>query len=270
MDVKPKPISVMSFNLRGAQEGDGVNAWSNRKDLNVRVIRECAPDMIGLQEAQFGNLEAYAAHLPEYAYLLGPQYNNEHPYCYTSLCWRRDRFDVTGSGGWWLSPSPWIHSGGWGTDCYRAAAWVGLRCRATGLEFVHVNTHLDHISEHARVEQTRLLLRLAATCGRPGGPVVVTGDFNCNPDSEAYGLFLEAGFEDTWPAAGQEDGPEVYTFHAFEGKRQEPCGRIDWIMTFDPAGVLGVVSARIVPSQEPPLYPSDHYPVMAELAPDLS
>jgi len=61
------PIRVMSFNVRGSfRDRLKPNAWRNRAALNVATIERCAPDLIGLQECQRGNLKAYWKNLPRY------------------------------------------------------------------------------------------------------------------------------------------------------------------------------------------------------------
>src|SRR5687768_9096914 len=44
-------IKVMSFNVRTANAADGADDWDgNRKNLVVQVIRDFAPDLLGIQE----------------------------------------------------------------------------------------------------------------------------------------------------------------------------------------------------------------------------
>jgi endonuclease/exonuclease/phosphatase family metal-dependent hydrolase len=136
-----------------------------------------------------------------------------------------------------------------------------FRCLESGLSFLHVNSHLDHVSERARVGGNRLILRQTeetlANHGNP--PTVVTGDFNCRPGSPAYRVFVEAGFLDT--------------FHAFRGTRlspgdtDKPTGRIDWILIRDDGRRVEVRSHEILRDGDEAAgkYPSDHYPVLTEL-----
>ena len=49
-------LRVMSFNIRGSRFSDGDNIWPNRAPLNVETIRAHAPDLIGFQELDLGNL----------------------------------------------------------------------------------------------------------------------------------------------------------------------------------------------------------------------
>ncbi len=73
-------LRVMTFNVRGSfHEGDGLNAWNNRAALNVETLKRQAPDLIGFQELQSGNLDTYEEKLPEYGRVLGPRAGNKSP-----------------------------------------------------------------------------------------------------------------------------------------------------------------------------------------------
>src|SRR5215212_7928787 len=68
----------MSFNVRGSFRDQGTpNAWPERAALNVETIGRSAPDVIGFQELQSGNLETYREGLPRYDRLPGPEYGNQ-------------------------------------------------------------------------------------------------------------------------------------------------------------------------------------------------
>jgi len=259
----------MSFNIRGwfPSANDGVNVWQNRAALNVATIKRHAPDLIGFQELQREpHLTDYKRELPDFDRSLGLKYNNEEPHCYPTIFWRRERFDLLDKGEFWLSESPDSFSASWETACIRSAAWVKLRDRRTNKLLLIVNTHLDHISERARVEGAKLILSripsLAPNESRPA--VIVTGDFNCNPMSDAYRAFLEDSFIDTFLSSGNKDDGDSHTFHEFTGKHHPKYGRIDWILLRDAERKMRAVSAAIVRDAEPPLFPSDHYPIVAD------
>jgi endonuclease/exonuclease/phosphatase family metal-dependent hydrolase len=270
-------IRVMSFNVRGSFRDSGkANAWGNRATPNVETIGRCAPDLIGFQELQKGNLETYRKRLPQYAHVLGPRYGNRAPHDFNAIFFDAQRLELLDSGGFWLSTTPERYSVSWGSRVVRSANWARLRFSGTGLTFLHLNTHLDHVSKPARVEGSELILReLAELLERHGNepPVIVTGDFNCRPGSPPYRSFVEGGFVDTYLAAGNEDRGDVNTFHAFKGPRYRNAHpglgpkRIDWILLKDPQRRIRVESHLIVRDQdeESGAYPSDHYPVLAEL-----
>src|SRR5215216_5472044 len=210
----------MSFNIRGSFRDRGkANAWENRADLNVEVIERWGPDLIGFQELQSGNLETYAKRLPRYAYVLGPRYSNRAPHSFNAIFFDSSRLESLASDGFWLSETPERYSASWETRVVRSANWARFRFPETGFSFLHLNTHLDHVSKLARVEGGKLILRKLAELQGDELPVIVTGDFNCRPGTAVYRNFVEAGFVDTYLAAGNEDRGDAYTFHAFQGTR---------------------------------------------------
>jgi endonuclease/exonuclease/phosphatase family metal-dependent hydrolase len=267
-------IRVMSFNVRGSFRDRGkASAWENRADANVETIERRAPALIGLQELQGGNLETYTEKLSRYACVLGPRYGNRAPYDFNAILFDPSRLELLDSGGFWLSETPARYSASWKTRVVRSANWAYFRFSETGLSLLHLNTHLDHVSRLARVEGSALILRKLAELGEEGHPVVVTGDFNCRPGTPVYRNFARAGFVDTYLAAGKEDRRDANTFHAFEGTRYREARpglgprRIDWILLKDPRRRIRVGSHLILRDHEEGsgVYPSDHYPVLAEL-----
>jgi endonuclease/exonuclease/phosphatase family metal-dependent hydrolase len=269
----------MSFNVRGSfRDRNKKDAWRNRAALNVATIERHAPDLIGLQESQRGNLKAYRKSLPRYAHVRGPRYGNAIPHDSNAILYDPKRLELLDSGGFWISETPEKYSRSWEARVVRSANWVLFRVLETELSLLHLNTHLDHKSGLARREGSKLILEKAAEIADRRGdapPIVVTGDFNSRPGSPTYRSFAEAGYVDTYLAAGNEDTEEANTFHAFEGARfrdahpERGPRRLDWILLKDPRDRLRTESHRIVrdADERSGLYPSDHYPVLAELSP---
>jgi endonuclease/exonuclease/phosphatase family metal-dependent hydrolase len=272
-----RPIRVMSFNVRGSFRDRGTpNAWDARAALNVETIQNRAPDVIGFQEVQSGNLETYEDVLPRYDHVLGPNYGNGARPSFNAIFFDPERLRLLDSGGFWLSETPERYSSSWESRAVRSANWACFELSGAGPSLLHVNTHLDHVSKAARAGGSRLILREIAGLLRLYGdetPVVVTGDFNCRPGTPTYRSFAEGGFVDTYVAAGDEDRDDAHTFHAFKGSgyRDARPGlgprRIDWILLRDPRGRLRPASHEIVRDHAGETYPSDHYPVLADLAP---
>lgn len=258
----------MTFNVRGSQHADGANEWPRRARLNVDCIRRCAPHLIGFQESQRGNLETYDRELSGYERLLGPGYENRRPWAYNAIYWDPETLELLDEGGFWLSETPGERSRSWGSSHVRSATWARFRT-ASGAEFLHLNTHLDHRSGEARVEGSRLIIRSLEELTSPETPALVTGDFNCNPGSKTYNLYEAAGFSDVHELSG--NAPEN-TFHRFMGrdftpKRPGGEARLDWVLARDGRGARWETrSCSVVRDEEPPVYPSDHYPVIAGLA----
>jgi endonuclease/exonuclease/phosphatase family metal-dependent hydrolase len=154
-------------------------------------------------------------------------------------------------------------------------SWV--RLRQGGQEIVLMNTQFEDCAwgEQSRLESSRLIVERGGMLQEYGDgrvPLIVTGDFNCNPWSEPYLVFLDAGYTDTYRAAGHGDSATSSTFHAFRGEDyfaldygSELFWRVDWILTRDGDQQVRTTSCTIVRHAYPALYPSDHYPVVAEL-----
>jgi endonuclease/exonuclease/phosphatase family metal-dependent hydrolase len=269
----------MSFNVRGSfRDARKKNAWRNRAALNVATIERCAPDAIGFQEAQSGNLDAYRKHLPHYAHIRGPRYGNVVPHDFNTILFDPERLEPLDSGGFWLSETPEKYSMSWRTRVARSATWALFEVLGTDLSLLHLNTHLDHVSALARQQGSKLIVRrIRGISDRTGVdlPAIVTGDFNSRPGNKAHKTFTESGFVDTFLAAGNEDGEGANTFHAFRGAHYRDAHpgrgprRIDWIFLKDPQGRLCIKSHRIIhdADESSGLYPSDHYPILAELVP---
>jgi endonuclease/exonuclease/phosphatase family metal-dependent hydrolase len=274
--VDEHQIRVMSFNVRGSfRDARKKNAWRNRAALNVATIERYAPDVIGLQEAQRGNLSAYRKRLPRHAHIRGPRYANAIPHDFNTILFDPERLKPRDSGGFWLSETPDEYSRSWETRVARSATWALFGVLGTDLTFLHLNTHLDHVSALARQEGSKLVVRkIVEISGRTNvdQPAIVTGDFNSRPGNKTHKTFTESGFADTYLAAGNEEGAN--TFHAFQGA--DYCDahpargprRIDWILLKDPGKRLRVKSHRIINDADEGsgLYPSDHYPILADFS----
>jgi endonuclease/exonuclease/phosphatase family metal-dependent hydrolase len=142
---------------------------------------------------------------------------------------------------------------------------------------LHLNTHLDHKSGLARRNGSTLIVETVERLIRdlrPGTSAILTGDFNCRPGTPTYEIFAQAGYADTFLAAGNRDEEGANTFHAFKGNAyrdphpERGPRRIDWVLLKDPSNRLGVVSHDILrDGADSPPYPSDHHPVLATFAP---
>jgi hypothetical protein len=96
----------MSFNVRGASHKDGINAWPDRAEINVRTIKAYVPDLIGLQEVHAPNLEVYERNLPGYERMMGPAYGTDTVEEFAAIFYDARRFEKLDAGGFWLSDTP--------------------------------------------------------------------------------------------------------------------------------------------------------------------
>lgn len=250
-------LRVMSFNIRLPVEADGADRWEVRKPLAVRILREQAPDVIGLQELTPEQAQYLATQLPDYG-RLGRGREVDGSGEQMGVFYRTDRLRVVESGDFWLSDTPQRPGSiSWGHLHPRMVTWALFERVADGRRFYMFNTHLPYREqdEAARVKGAQAIADRAAQLPADV-PVVLTGDFNTGPDSAVH-TALAAVLADAWAAAPRRAGP-AETFHAFTGQAQR---RIDWIFTRG----MTVDSAQTVTTQWEGRYPSDHFPVVVEL-----
>ena len=255
-------LNVATYNLRLDTPKDGKNTWSARRDAVRALVRYHGFDLWGTQEALVNQLQDLEA-LDEYAHVGVGRDDGKQAGEHAAIFYRQARFTLEDHGDFWLSETPEHPSKGWDARCCkRIASWARLRDKASGQVFVALNAHFDHEGVIARRESARLLLaRGRALAGAL--PLIVMGDFNSTPDSEAVAT-LGAALRDARAISLQPPyGPEA-TFNAFDPSRpaQE---RIDYIFLSPQWQVLryavltDTIDAR---------YPSDHFPVVARLQPN--
>ncbi|MEO3946476.1 endonuclease/exonuclease/phosphatase family protein [Gorillibacterium sp. CAU 1737] len=256
--------SVMTFNLRVMVESDGENAWNKRYPAAARAMEEHGADFIGTQEARLFMLEELAALLPGYAWMgQGRRGGHEDEHC--AIFYRTDRWELLESGDFGLSESPdQLGILSWKTDYPRMCTWAKFRSLQDGTETAVFNTHLDHISEEAQVKGMELIRERMEELSRSsaGLPFVLTGDFNVEPDNIVIRGLEAAGYRNAYSIlpAGDTDQVPGMTFHDFQGgERGRP---IDYIFS---SPDLTVEAVQVDRSYYDGRYPSDHYPVCAQL-----
>lgn len=257
--VSDDPLRVMTFNIRLNLASDGPNAWPHRKDAVAEMVRAQSADLLGLQEALPEQLTDLDARLPRLA-RFGDGRTDTRLGEFSAIYYRKDRFDLLGHGTFWLSETPEVAgSKGWDAAYERIVTWGKLRDRQSGATFFYFNTHFDHVGRAARRESARLLMaRITQIAG--SAPVILTGDFNDLPQSEAYATISAGGLADAMLSTRSPHQGPSSTWNAF--KAIEPGRRIDFIFTrgFD------VLSHAILPDRiEDDRFPSDHLPVIAEV-----
>jgi endonuclease/exonuclease/phosphatase family metal-dependent hydrolase len=261
------PLRVMSFNLRLDLASDGPNAWPYRRDWVASLIRFHAPDAVGVQEALAHMLTQLDSLLPGFSRVGVGRADGRSGGEFSAILYRTDRLELLDSGTFWLSPTPEVPgSKGWDAAIERIATWARFRDRLTGCDYLHLNTHFDHVGERARQESARLIRqRLPTLAGDL--PNIVTGDLNADPQSSAYRVFTRDTLGDRnlplhdafTVSRGGHYGP-TSTWNAF--KAIEPGRGIDYVLV---SGDITVRTHGILPDAWDARFPSDHLPVLASI-----
>ncbi|MES3017854.1 MAG: endonuclease/exonuclease/phosphatase family protein [Bacteroidota bacterium] len=179
-------FKVATFNVRYDNRADSGNLWVNRKPVVANLIRYHDFDVFGVQEALKNQLNDISAALPEYARYGKGRDDGGDAGEHSSIYYKKDMFKLLKSGDFWLSATPDVPGKGWdATCCNRIASWVYLQNIKSKKKFYMFNVHFDHQGIVARKESGKLMIQkikeIAGTA-----PVLLTGDFNGNRESEWY------------------------------------------------------------------------------------
>lgn len=246
-------IKVMTFNLRVAVKGDGINYFDYRLPRIVEFLNAEKPDVVGFQEVNDHMKEALYEHLTDYV-VVGC--GREASYRGESAClaYKKDRFQLIELENFWLSATPDLPGSRYGIDqspCPRVTTAALLKLREASAPFWFINTHLDHEGSVARLLGSIQIVQFASTKKHP---CIITGDFNATPESKAIAVFTSnARFPMVDCTANI--GP---TFHDYSDK---PRSKIDYIFTNMPCDINESVLYHDEPVEG--VYLSDHSPVGA-------
>lgn len=263
---------VISFNINGTW-GEDASAWAVRGPLCAKTIKRYKPDILGLQEATQANIDTLLPLLAEYTLVQGNCYGDNPPQEHNSFLFKSGRYELLAEGEFWYSDTPDVESSGWGVEYPMGATWIKLRCKSTDAQLVCLNTHFEDGDDgvESRNKASQLIVERLPMIA-PELPVMLMGDFNCNPWWPPYHTFMNAGFSDTYRAAGHADSTQSSSVHFGMGSDyfsldygNDMFWRVDWILVRDGFQQVQTVSADIVKDAEPPTYPSDHYPIVCEV-----
>ncbi|MBQ5708214.1 MAG: hypothetical protein IIV69_08085 [Peptococcaceae bacterium] len=168
----PSKITMMSCNLRCLTPLDlGKKSWFYRADLITQDIESQAPGIIGFQEATRWQYQYMVDVLPGFDSVI--TYRDKSPMSEgCPIFYNTSLYTLVDKGSFWLSETPDVMSKDWGSACYRVCGYVILTDKASGKDFVVFNTHLDHVSDEARIKGIQVVLdKIAQFGGLPAASV---------------------------------------------------------------------------------------------------
>lgn len=249
-------IKMMSYNLRCISPEDlGKKSWFYRADLIIDDIEEQAPGIIGFQEATKYHYNYLVDTLTEYDSII--TYRDNSPIAEACpIFYNTKLYTLVDKGAFWLSETPEVMSKDWGSKFNRVCSYVILTDNASGKDFVVFNTHLDHVSDEARINGINVVLDKIAEFGSL--PSVIMGDFNAQEGSETYisvtENFLDAKYE-------TDNTSDSHTYNGWGDS--EKFKRIDYFM-ISKSG-FEVNSYKVLSGLHDGVYSSDHCPIVLEV-----
>ena len=253
-------VKLMSYNIRYANETDGENSWSLRKDFLTNQIKFYEPDIFGVQEAVYLQLKHFSEAMSEYNYIGVGREDGKTEGEFSAIFYDREAYEVLESNTFWLSPTPDQPSMGWDAAYKRVCTYALFRSIKTGTKFWVFNTHFDHVGEQARRESVNLILQKISDLNKQEEPVILMGDLNLEPSNESIKLLSEK-MDDTQEIASLVFGPEG-TFNGYEFTKPV-TRRIDYIFTGKKN--VEVLKYAVLSDSRGLKYPSDHLPVYVEV-----
>jgi endonuclease/exonuclease/phosphatase family metal-dependent hydrolase len=257
-----------TFNLRSDCITDIKNRWRARREIVAQTIERMGVSVVGVQEMLPFMRDDVMAMLNSWR-IVGEgrsrRFMNEH----SDILVRETDAAVEGCGTFWLSRRP---DRAWSRHPLALFPRICTSAEiklADGKRIRVYNTHLDCISSHARKLGAEVILRYIERAQEEKPlPFIIMGDFNAKPSSTLIGALRGGTFDarvkvrDAAHEYFQRKGlPESGTYHYFKGRAQD--SPIDYIFVSEE---FTVESAYIERSSYGGRYPSDHFPLVAELS----
>ena len=234
-------FSTMSFNVYTA------NQTVERIDRVINVLLRYMPDSIGLQEANEKWMMELKKVLSDYYEFVGKGREEGNQGEAVPILYAKEKYNLIESGTKWLTSTPDEVSKMPGAKYYRIFTWALLEDKATGMRYLHVNTHLDTAGSDIRYAEVKILMRFLQNYNNV--PVILTGDMNAKLNTNELNFFKNFNLATVFD---YEELTDVKT----------NANAIDWIyLTSDSASMTYHTFDDSIYNGD---YPSDHYPYYAE------
>lgn len=283
-EANDSDIVVATYNLRMANESDSIkgNGWKQRFPYIGNLIKFHGFDIFGTQEGFKFMLDDLKNLLPDFDYIGVGRDDGVDEGEHSAIFYNTDKFELLDHGDFWLSETPDSVSFGWDAACRRICTWGQFRHKPSNLEFIYFNLHMDHVGTTARAESAKLILDRITELPRKL-PVILSGDFNVDQNSEPYRLLNNSGMMKDAFVTADFVYANTGTFNDFKSQ-YFTTQRIDHIFLSDDFHVkkYGILTdtyhvendlegkgsnsanfpAETVLTKSIARVPSDHYPVM--------
>lgn len=255
-------MKVISFNLRYDKPDPGNNAWKYRLKGITELIHSYSPDIIGTQELLPHQMYDFLGQLPAYQ-CVGNDRTGTGKGEYCAIFYRPELLCLA-TGDFFLSETPEIPgsiSENWGNRIPRMATWATFSDE-NKQKFTLFNTHLDYRSQKAREFGAKLICERMNQIPSNDLFLLLTGDFNAEPKTIERQTFLKPLSNNIQLFDALADVPvsKQNTFHDFTGKA---FAAIDTIY-YDSR--LQLQQVKIDTGRWLEVWPSDHFPVIAEVS----
>ena len=190
-------MSAMTFNVF---VGDMTAA---RMERVVENIVRYLPDTVGLQECSVQWRNYITKELSDYYAYVGIGRENGDTGEACGILYAKDKFNLIETGTKWLTSTPDEVSQLPGAEYLRVYTWVTLERKTDGVQFMHLNTHLDTAGSDIRQTEAAMLVEFLYE--HRDLAIVMTGDFNCSSESTEFAMLVSEFMRNCAEIAAEKD-----------------------------------------------------------------
>lgn len=260
-----KTLKIISYNVAGPWGSfNDKNHYSTRSIYFTQQIKDYYPDSFGTQEMNAYWIGVISVSLPAYGYYSVKRGGDsgEIKSETNAIFYLKNKYELVKSGTFWLSDTPDKMSKYDDTASYRICSYVILKNKATGYQYIHMNTHLDNESSSAREKGAQVIIeKLNAIKAEYGNlPVIITGDLNCSIDSTPYNTIISDGLSDSRKLSSKTSYESTFNDWDITAKGNEPIDHI-----FVSAENFTVNSFSLLEKSRSGYMVSDHYGIIVDM-----
>ncbi len=253
-------LPVMTYNIRFATDKDGENSWEKRREAMVDLLEKHSPAVLGTQEGLTHQLNYLLKELAYYKYVGVARDDGRQKGEYCAILYDTTRIKLIRHHTFWLDDAKDQDSIGWDAAMKRICTYGLFQDISSGNQFWVFNAHFDHVGREARKESANMIRGILFQLCGDQSYVVVMGDFNSEPGSDAIRAF-KSMLDDGLELAEEKQEPPLGTYTAFR-----PEARLDRRIDYIFVQGFKVKQYQHLPDRRRDGYfISDHLPVMANL-----
>ncbi len=255
-------IKLMTYNIRYDNQRDKENRWDLRKEFLTDQVKFFEPDIMGIQEGLNHQVKYIDKVLSDYEFTGIGRDDGKTKGEYSAIFYKYRDFLILESSTFWLSESPEKISVGWDASMERICSYALFEDINSKQKFYVFNTHFDHIGDLARKNSAKLIINKIKELNTKYYPVILMGDLNLKPESEAIQYITKHLNDSKNSAVNISFGPDV-TFNGFNYNYSD-SKRIDYIFTSKTG--IKVLKYSVLTDSRDLKFPSDHFPVYIEIS----
>lgn len=252
--------SVITYNIKYDDRSVDENSWIMRKEGMVNLINSISPDILGIQEGLFHQVDYLDDNLDNFRYVGVGRDDGYKKGEFCAIFFNKNKYRLINSSTFWLSENPNKVSIGWDAALERICTYAQLETINGKNKIWIFNTHFDHVGKEAREQSAKLLIRKIRKINTDREPTILMGDFNALDDTKVIEI-LNKEFKDSMEISAKGHIGPFGTFNNFSLKL-EITKRIDYIFTY---GMKILFHEHVNKKLDNGNHISDHLPVVTKM-----